>query len=555
MAQERDKITTPEEWRKQVFEPSARENGQRDTPFRTSFGTDIDPLYAPKDPDDKYLEDVGFPAQFPFTRGIYPTMYRGRLWTQRQYAGFGGAEDTNERYKFLLSQGQTGLSVALDLPTHMGYDADDPIAEAEVGNVGVSISSLRDVEIMFNGISLDEVTVSYTENATGPMLYAMHVAVAKMQGVDLEDIGGTTQNDILKEYIARGTYIFPPKPSMRLITDMIAFCKDNTPKWNPISISGYHMREAGATAAQEVGFTFANAIAYCEAGLEAGLGFDEFAPRLSFFWAIHNNFLEEIAKSRASRRLWARLAKSRFGAKDERSMMLRLHVQTGGATLTRQQVENNIVRAAFQAMAAVLGGTQSMSVSCFDEAHALPTEESQRISLRTQQIIAHETGITDTIDPLAGSYYLERLTDQIEMEAEEYIERIDSMGGAVAAIEQGFQQREIQESAFKHQREVEAGERIIVGVNKFTEGDRPPDVVHRPDPNVGVKQRERLAQLRSSRNEANVRNAKRILEKVASTNENLIPVLMDCFGNDVTLGEVCEILRGVWGEYRAFTVI
>ena len=544
-------------WYEETYRPAVKKSGgERNAPFETSSGKVIAPLYTAEDTPGSYLDKIGFPGQFPFTRGIYPTMYRGRLWTERQYAGFGSAEDTNERFKFLLSQGQTGLSVALDLPTHIGLDADDPLAIGEVGNVGVSISSLKDEEVVFDGIPLDKVTVSYTENATGPMLFAMHVAVAKKQGVDLKQIGGTTQNDILKEYIARGTYIFPPEPSMRLITDMISFCRENTPKWNPISISGYHMREAGCTASQEVGFTLENAVAYSEAAINAGLDFDEFAPRFSFFWAIHNNFLEEIAKIRASRRLWARIAKNRFEAKDERSMMLRLHVQTGGATLTMQQPENNVIRATIQALAGVLGGVQSMSVSCKDEAHALPSEEAQQISLRIQQIIAHETGVTDTIDPLAGSYYVEHLTDQIEVEAQDYIDRIDAMGGAVAAIEQGFQQREIQESAYRMQREIEDKKRIVVGVNEYKiEDEEPPKNIHRPNPTVGKRQRERLEQLKAERDNEKVEDLKRCLEQAAVGDDNLIPIFIECFERDMTLGEVCRVLRKVWGEYSVDTIL
>lgn len=407
---------------------------------------------------------------------------------------------------------------------------------------------------MFDGIPLNKVSVSWTENATGPMMFAMHIAAAKKQGIDLREIRGTMQNDILKEYISRGTYIFSPKPSMRLIIDMFAHCKNETPLFNPISISGYHMREAGATASQEVGFTFANAIAYVETGIAAGSSFDEFGPRLSFFWAIHNKFFEEIAKIRASRRLWARISNERFGAKDERSMMLRLHVQTGGATLTAQQPGNNVTRAAFQALAAVLGGIQSMSVSCKDEALGLPTEEAQRTSLRIQQIIAHETGATDTIDPVAGSYYIEYLTDQIETEAQEYIDRIDAMGGAVAAIEQGFQQREIQEAAYKMQQDIESKRKIVVGVNEYVmEDEKPPKNIHRHDPTVGERQRERLMKLKAERNNEKVENLKRYLKQVASGSENLIPVFIECFENGLTLGEVCGELREVWGEYQPST--
>lgn len=543
-------------WHEETYEPAVEKSGERDVPFETSSSKPVDPLYTPQDTAADYLDKLGFPGEYPYTRGVQPTMYRGKLWTERQYAGFGSAEDTNERYKFLLSRGQAGLSVALDLPTHLGYDADDPVAEAEVGNVGVSICSLKDVEIMFDGIPLEKVSVSWTENATASMMLAMHVAAAKRRGIDPKDLRGTMQNDILKEYISRGTYIYPPRPSMRLITDTFAYCKKETPYFNPISISGYHMREAGCTAAQEVGFTMADAIAYSEAAIDAGLDFDEFAPRLSFFWAIHSNFLEEIAKSRASRRLWARIAKDRFGAKDKRAMMLRLHVQTGGATLTRQQPDNNIIRGAFQALAAVLGGTQSMSVSCKDEALGLPTEEAQQISLRIQQIIAHETGVVDTIDPLAGSYYIEHLTDQIEVKAQDYIDRIDAMGGAVTAIEQGFQQGEIQEAAYRIQQDIESKRRIVVGVNEYiVKDEEPPKNIHRRDLTVGKKQRERLMQLKAERDNEKVEDLKRCLEQAAVRNENLISVFIECFEHDMTLGEVCGVLRKVWGEYQGSAAI
>jgi methylmalonyl-CoA mutase N-terminal domain/subunit len=477
-------------------------------------------------------------------------MYRGRFWTMRQYAGFGTAEESNHRYKYLLSKGQSGLSVAFDLPTQIGYDADDPFAESEVGKVGVSICSIRDMEALFDGIPLQDVTTSMTINATASILLALYVAVAKKQGADLTKVGGTTQNDILKEYITRGTYAFPPRPSMRLITDVFVWCKDELPSWNTISISGYHMREAGCTAAQEVGFTMANAIAYVEAALSAGLDIDDFGPRLSFMFACHSLFLEEIAKFRAARRLWARIMKDRFGAKDPRSMMLRFHTQTGGSTLTAQQPDNNIIRTAFQALAAVLGGTQSLHANAKDEALALPTQEAAELALRTQQIIAYETGVADTIDPIAGSYAVERLTDQVEAEAQEYIDRIEAMGGALAAIEQGFQQREIQESAYRFQKDIEAKRRVVVGVNEHVEERQPIAGLLRINPAVGERQRQRLAQLHAERNNARAEALLGRLEGAAQGTDNLVPLLIECVEAEVTLGEICRVLRSVWGEYQ-----
>ncbi|MDZ4278245.1 MAG: methylmalonyl-CoA mutase family protein [Dehalococcoidia bacterium] len=552
-----------QEWLEGTYQQAHERAPERDATFQTSSGAPVEPLYAPEDvarPDGRpsgrdgaglnYVDKLGFPGASPYTRGIQPTMYRGRLWTMRQYAGFGTAEESNQRYKYLLSRGQTGLSVAFDLPTQIGYDADDPMAEGEVGKVGVSICSLRDMETLFDGIPLEQATTSMTINATASVLLSLYAAVAKKQGADLRKVGGTTQNDILKEYIARGTYIFPPRPSMRLITDCFAYCKDNLPSWNTISISGYHMREAGCTAAQEVGFTLANAIAYVEAGLAAGLEFDEFAPRLAFFFACHSLFLEEVAKFRAARRLWARMAKERFGAKDPRSMMLRFHTQTGGATLTAQQPDNNIVRTAFQALAAVLGGTQSLHTNAKDEALALPSAEAAQLALRTQQIIAYESGVADTIDPVAGSYYVERLTDQVEAGAQEYLDRIDAMGGALVAIEQGFQQREIQESAYRLQRQVEEKSRIVVGVNEYVEAEQPIEGLMRVDPTVGDRQRARLAALRSDRDGARVKDLLARLEQAAAGSENMVPRLIDCVEGDVTLGEICSVLRSVWGEYQ-----
>ena len=549
-----------QEWQEGTYRQARERTPERDVAFQTSSGKPLDPLYTPEDrPADAdgsdYVDKIGFPGRYPYTRGIQPTMYRGRLWTMRQYAGFGTAEQSNQRYKYLLGQGQTGLSVAFDLPTQIGYDADDPLAQSEVGKVGVSICSLRDMETLFDGIPLDQVTTSMTINATASILLSLYVAVAKQQGADLAKIGGTTQHDILKEYIARGTYIFPPRPSIRLVTDVFTYCKDQLPSWNTISISGYHMREAGCTAAQEVGFTMANAITYVEAGLSAGLQFDEFAPRLAFFFACHSLFLEEIAKFRAARRLWARIAKERFKAKDPRSMMLRFHTQTGGATLTAQQPDNNIVRTTFQALSAVLGGTQSLHTNSKDEALALPSQEAVELALRTQQIIAYESGVGDTIDPLAGSYVIEQLTDQVEAEAQEYIDRIDAMGGALAAIEQGFQQREIQESAFRMQREIEDNRRIVVGVNEYAEDETKIDGLMRVNPAVGEQQRARLDELRSKRDEQAARDRLEKLGEAADGTDNLVPYMIDCVEHDVTLGEICHVLRGLWGEYQGSMVI
>ena len=548
------------EWQEGTYRQARERTPERDVAFQTSSGKPIEPLYTPEDrpangDGSDYVEKLGFPGRYPYTRGIQPTMYRGRLWTMRQYAGFGTGEESNKRYKYLLGQGQTGLSVAFDLPTQIGYDADDPLAQSEVGKVGVSICSLRDMETLFDGIPLEQVTTSMTINATASILLSLYVAVAKQQGADLAKVGGTTQHDILKEYIARGTYIFPPRPSIRLVTDVFSYCKDQLPSWNTISISGYHMREAGCTAAQEVGFTMANAITYVEAGLSAGLQFDEFAPRLAFFFACHSLFLEEIAKFRAARRLWARIAKERFKAKDPRSMMLRFHTQTGGATLTAQQPDNNIVRTTFQALSAVLGGTQSLHTNSKDEALALPTQEAVELALRTQQIIAYESGVGDTIDPLAGSYVIEQLTDQVEAEAQEYIDRIDAMGGALVAIEQGFQQREIQESAFRMQREIEEKRRTVVGVNAYAEDETPMGSLMRVNPIVGEQQRARLEELRSKRNEQAARDTLEKLGEAASGTDNLVPYMIDCVEHDVTLGEICHLLRGLWGEYQGSMVI
>jgi methylmalonyl-CoA mutase N-terminal domain/subunit len=477
-------------------------------------------------------------------------MYRGRLWTMRQYAGYATAEESNARYRYLLEKGQTGLSVAFDLPTQIGYDADDPMAEGEVGKVGVCISSLHDMATLFEGIPLDKVSTSMTINAPATVLLAMYIAVGKQQGVEESKLRGTVQNDILKEYIARGTYIYPPKPSMRLITDLFAYCQTNVPHWNTISISGYHIREAGCTAVQEVAFTLANGIAYVQAAIEAGLDVDEFAPQLSFFFNAHNQFLEEVAKFRAARKLWAKIMCERFQAKDPKSWMLRFHTQTGGSTLTAQQPENNIVRVAIQALAAVMGGTQSLHTNSSDEALALPSEKAVQTALRTQQIIAYETGVADTIDPLAGSYVIEHLTEEIVKRAEDYIARIDEMGGALAAIEAGYVNAEIQDAAYRYQQAVEKGEQIIVGVNDFiVEEDGEPDLL-RVDPAIEAAQRKKLAELRARRDTGKVNELRGRLDTAARTNENLMPIIITCVENEVTLGEVCHTLRGVFGEYR-----
>ena len=544
------------EWEETTLRETRRRAPERRERFETSSGAEVQPLYTPEDLSAwDYRDKLGFPGEYPFTRGIQPTMYRGRLWTMRQYAGFADAEETNRRYHFLLKQGQTGLSVAFDLPTQIGYDADDPLAEGEVGKTGVSICSLADMETLFRDIPLDRVTTSMTINATAPILLALYVAVAKKQGADLSSLGGTIQNDVLKEYIARGTYIFPPRPSMRLITDVFAYCKEHLPAWNTISVSGYHMREAGCTAGQEIGFTLANAIAYVQAALDAGLDVDAFVPRVSFFLASHSLFLEEVAKFRAARRLWAKIMKDRFGARDPRSMMFRFHTQTGGATLTAQQPDNNVVRTALQALAAVLGGTQSLHTNSKDEALALPSQEAAELALRTQQVIAHETGVTDTVDPLAGSYYVEHLTDRIEAEAQDYIDRIDRMGGALVAIEQGFPQREIQENAYRMQKDLEARRRIVVGVNEFVEEEPPLAGLLKVDPRVGERQRRRLRDVRANRDNARVASLLARLEEAARGTENTMPLFIECVENYVTLGEICGVLRSAWGEQKEALVI
>ncbi len=539
------------QWEENTLNPTLKRFPERQDSFETDSGIPVERLYLPQNGDGgDYLAQLGFPGEYPFTRGVQPTMYRGRFWTMRQYAGFGTAAESNIRYKYLLEQGQTGLSVAFDLPTQIGYDADDPMALGEVGKVGVSISSLEDMETLFDGIPLDKVSTSMTINAPAATLLAMYIAVAKKQGVESTQLRGTIQNDILKEYVARGTYIFPPQPSMRLITDIFAYCQENVPRWNTISISGYHIREAGSTAVQEVAFTLANAIAYVQAALDVGLNIDDFARQLSFFFNAHNNFLEEVAKYRAARRLWAKIMQERFKAKNPRSWKLRFHTQTGGSTLTVQQPVNNVVRVALQAMAAVLGGTQSLHTNSMDEALALPTESAVQVALRTQQVIAYESGVADTIDPLAGSYFVESLTDQIEERAWDYIKKIDDMGGSLRAIEQGYIQQEIQEAAYKYQQAVEQQRQTVVGVNKFTvEEELKPDLL-RVDESIQQTQGNKLAALRARRNNNAVENALNALAAAAQSNENLMPYILTAVEAYATTGEINNILRRVWGEYH-----
>ena len=538
-------------WEKNTLNKTLERFPERKESFVTGSGKEIERLYSPEDISEiDYNRDLNFPGQYPYTRGVQPTMYRGRFWTMRQYAGFGTAEESNQRYKYLLEQGQTGLSVAFDLPTQIGYDSDHNMSLGEVGKVGVAIDSLKDMEILFDGIPLDKVSTSMTINAPAPVLLAMYIAVAEKQGVIPERLKGTIQNDVLKEYIARGTYIFPPGPSMRLITNIFEFCFNEMPRWNTISISGYHIREAGSTAIQEVAFTLADGIAYVDAAVKIGLKIDDFAPRLSFFFNAHNDLLEEIAKFRAARRLWAKIMKERFGAKNKKSMMLRFHTQTAGCTLTAQQPDNNIIRVTIQALSAVLGGTQSLHTNSRDEALALPAQDSVRIALRTQQIVAYESGVTETVDPLAGSYYIESLTNEIEREALEYIEKIDNLGGVTAAIEKGFIQQEIQNSAYKYQKNIEEGSRIVVGVNKFKIKEGAPKGLLRVNPKVGRRQVEKLNKLKSERNNEKVKDNLEQLKKTAGTSKNLMPIILDCVRSYATLGEICDVLRKVFGEYR-----
>ncbi len=540
-----------ERWKREILEPVLARFPERKARFETSSGIEMPRFLLPSDPDADYEEKLGFPGQYPFTRGVQPTMYRGRFWTMRQYAGYATAEETNRRFRYLLEQGQTGLSVAFDLPTQIGYDADHPMAAGEVGKVGVSICSLEDMERLFDGIPLEKVSTSMTINAPAGILLAMYIAVAKKQGAEIRKLRGTIQNDILKEYIARGTYIFPPEPSMRLITDIFRFCAREVPHWNTISISGYHIREAGSTAVQEVAFTLANGIAYVQAAIEAGLDVDEFAPQISFFFNAHNNLLEEVAKFRAARRLWARIMRERFGARQPASWQLRFHTQTAGSTLTAQQPENNVVRVTIQALAAVLGGTQSLHTNSMDEALWLPTEKSVRVALRTQQIIAYESGVADTVDPLAGSYLIEYLTDEIERRAEEYIRKIDEMGGALRAIERGYMQAEIQEAAYRAQQAIESGEQIVVGVNAFQVEEQVALERLKVDPRIEIEQKARLQALRQRRDSQRVAALLTHLENSARGSENLMPIFIECVENGVTLGEICAVLRQTWGEYVA----
>ena len=544
-----------ERWEAGTLKTALDRGGEREPTFATT-STPTERLYTPLDiAGIDYERDIGHPGEYPYTRGVQPTMYRGRLWSIRQYAGFGTARESNERFKFLLGQGQTGLSIAFDLPTQIGMDSDDPNAEAEIGQVGVAIDSLADMEEMFDGIPLDRVSTSMTINAPAAVLVAMYIAVAEKQGVPSGDVMGTAQNDVLKEYVARGTYIYPPRESLRLAADLITWCARQAPKFNSISVSGYHIRDAGATAAQEIGFAFANAIAYIEACQRSGVGIDDVAPRISWIFNTHSNFFEEVAKYRALRRMWAHLMRDRFEARDPNSWKLRTHVQTGGATLTAQQPENNIVRAGLEGLASVLGGMQSMALSCYDEALAIPTEEAQRIALRTQQIIADETGVTDTVDPLGGSYYVEALTDEIEQKAQEYIDRVEDMGGAVAAIESGYVQTEIQEAAVRQQQEIERGERVVVGVNRFRSGEEPEPAIFRVSTELARGQIERLQRIRAERDGAAAAAALRRLGETARSSDNLMPAILDAVRAYATLGEICGELRGVWGEYRPPTVV
>ncbi len=545
-----------EEWEKAVYQKAVEKNPERESLFTTASFVPVQPLYIPGDGGaSAYVERIGFPGGYPYTRGIQPTMYRGRLWTMRQYAGFGTAKESNERYRYLLAQGQSGLSVAFDLPTQIGYDSDAPIADGEVGKVGVAIDTLADMEILFDRIPLDKVSTSMTINAPAAVLLAMYIVVAERQGVSRRKIGGTIQNDILKEYIARGTYIFPPKPSMRLITNVFAFCAKEVPHWNTISISGYHIREAGSTAAQEVGFTLADGIAYVEAAVRAGLDVDAFAGQLSFFFNAHNDLLEEVAKYRAARRLWARIMRDRFKARSPKSMMLRFHAQTAGSTLTAQQVDNNIVRVAVQTLAAVLGGAQSLHTNSRDEALSLPTEHSVRIALRTQQIVAHESGVANTVDPLGGSYYVEAMTDLIERESEEYIARIDDMGGMIGAIESGYVQTEIQRASYRACQEVENGSRTVVGVNRYQVEEPPPDGLLRIDRRVQEEQVAALTSVRAGRNAPAVTSALAALRAGAAGDRNLMPLILEAVRAYASVGEICDTLREVFGEYKERTII
>ena len=539
------------EWRERTLGPVVSQHPERREQFVTDSGLDQDVVYSPSDLEASGLEydrDLANPGEYPYTRGVQPNMYRGRLWTMRQYSGYATAEESNRRYRFLLDQGQTGLSIAFDLPTQIGYDSDHPLARGEVGKVGVPISSLRDMEALLEDIPLDRVSTSMTINATASVLLCFYIAVARKQGISQKKISGTLQNDILKEYIARGTYIYPPRPSMRLVVDVFKYCSSEVPRWNTISISGYHMREAGATASQELAFTFSNAIEYVQAAVESGLDVDEFAGRLSFFFVAQNDLFEEVAKFRAARRMWAKIMKDRFGAKNPRSWMLRFHTQTAGVTLTAQQPDNNLIRTTVQALAAVLGGTQSLHVNSRDEALSLPSEEAVQLSLRTQQILAHESGVADVVDPLGGSYYVEDLTRRLEEEAFRYIEKVDDMGGAVAALERGFQAREIHEAAYRHQKGVESCERVVVGVNQYVSDSPPIEGLLTVDPEMAKRQIERLWQVRRERDQQLADMCLLRLEMVARSGENTVPAILECVESYCTIGEICDMLRGVFGE-------
>jgi len=522
----------------------------------TSSHIPIQPLYTDADlANSNYDDQISFPGEYPFTRGIQPTGYRGRLWTMRQYAGMGDAEESNKRYKYLLAHGTTGLSVAFDLPTQIGLDSDSPLALGEVGKVGVAIDSIEDMESLFDGIDLTKISTSMTINATASILLALYVAVARRRGMDIRRLSGTVQNDVLKEYIARGTYIYPPRQAMRIITDLFAWTNENVPEWNTISISGYHMREAGSTAVQEIAFTLGNGIAYVQAAINAGLDVDKFGPRLSFFFNAHNNFLEEVAKFRAARRMWAKIMRERFKAKNPRSWMLRFHTQTAGSTLTAQQPENNIVRTALQALAAVLGGTQSLHTNSYDEALALPTEQAARIALRTQQIVAYESGVPNTVDPVAGSYYIESLTNEMEKRAENYLNKIDALGGMLAAIERGYVQQEIQNAAYEYQQRVEKEEAVVVGVNKFTMKEEKPVSIQRVDEDLERKQVERLRALRNRRDRRSWEASLKQIEDAARSGENLMPLILGAVEAYATVGEISDTLRRVFGEYKESVVV
>jgi methylmalonyl-CoA mutase N-terminal domain/subunit len=544
-----------EQWEQSV-EKALSKFPERKEAFKTTSEIEIKRLYSPDDIQGKdYADEVGFPGLYPFTRGVQPTMYRGRFWTMRQYAGFGTAEETNKRYKYLLEQGQTGLSVAFDLPTQIGYDSDSELSSGEVGKVGVAIDSLKDMEILFDGIDLGKVSTSMTINSPAAILLSMYIAVAEKQGISPDKLRGTIQNDVLKEYFARGTYIFPPKESMKIITDIFAYCKDNLPKWNTISISGYHIREAGSSAVQEVAFTLADGVAYVDAAIKAGLDVDSFAQRLSFFFNAHNNFIEEIAKFRAARRLWAKIMKDRFKAKNPRSMMLRFHTQTAGSTLTAQQSDNNVIRVTLQALAAVLGGTQSLHTNSRDEALSLPTEDSVRIALRTQQVIAYESGVADSIDPFAGSYMVEKLTDEIEERAFEYIQKIDDLGGMIKAIETGFVHQEISDSAYKYQRAVEKLEQIVVGVNKFQIEEEDKKELLKIDEEVERFQVKKLKNVKSNRDNNKVQETLNELKSAATEDKNIVPYILSAVKTYATLQEICDTLRDVYGEYQSSTIL